>query len=134
MTLDKKELRLQYSGFIIFTAQILSVITGLAYTLLITRSMNTAQYGTWTNIFDYTGYFLIFASFIPFWATRFVARGKEGAIKTSTIANLVIALASIAIYLPAITLIAKTIGTTELIAGLLHCRHIHFRQRFNVKS
>jgi O-antigen/teichoic acid export membrane protein len=115
MTLDQKELRLQYSGFIIFTAQILSVITGLAYTLLITRSMNTAQYGTWTNIFDYTGYFLIFASFIPFWATRFVARGKEGAIKTSTIANLVIALASIAIYLPAITLIAKTIGTTELL-------------------
>jgi len=63
---DKKQLRLQYSGFIIFTAQILSVITGLVYTLLLTRSMTSEQYGTWTNIFDYTAYFLIFTGFIPF--------------------------------------------------------------------
>jgi O-antigen/teichoic acid export membrane protein len=111
--LGKNELRLQYSGFIIFTAQILSVITGLAYTLLITRSMTPDQYGTWTNIFDYTTYFLIFSTFIPFWATRFVARGKEGAVKTSTIANLVIALASMVIYFPVITVIAQAIGTQE---------------------
>ncbi|MCL1978276.1 MAG: oligosaccharide flippase family protein [Candidatus Bathyarchaeota archaeon] len=110
---DKKQLRLQYSGFIIFTAQILSVITGLVYTLLLTRSMTSEQYGTWTNIFDYTAYFLIFTGFIPFWATRFVARSKEGAVKTSIIANLIIALGSIAIYFPIITLIAQTIGTHE---------------------
>jgi O-antigen/teichoic acid export membrane protein len=109
--MDKKQLRLQYSGFIIFTAQILSVLTGLAYTLLITRTMTTDQYGTWTNIFDYTAYFLIFSSFIPFWATRFVARDKKGAVKTSTIANLLIALGSILIYFPVITLIAQAIGT-----------------------
>ncbi|XHH08494.1 MAG: hypothetical protein ACFCUE_13120 [Candidatus Bathyarchaeia archaeon] len=109
--MDKKQLRLQYSGFIIFAAQILSVITGLAYTLLITRTMTPSQYGTWTNIFDYTAYFLIFTSFIPFWATRFVARDKEGAVKTSTIANLLIALGSIAIYFPVITFVAQAIGT-----------------------
>jgi O-antigen/teichoic acid export membrane protein len=109
--MDKKQLRLQYSGFIIFAAQILSIVTGLAYTLLITRSMTPDQYGTWTNIFDYTGYFLIFSTFIPFWATRFVARDKEGSVKTSTIANLVIALGSMAIYFPTITLIAQAIGT-----------------------
>lgn len=123
MTLDKKELRLQYSGFVIFTAQILSVITGLAFTLLITRSMDSAQYGTWTNIFDYTSWFLIFTTFIPFWATRFVARGKEGTVKTSTVATLIIALASITVYLPVITLVAHSIGTEALlpvyyIAGL----------------
>ncbi len=115
MTLDKKEIRVQYSGFIIFTAQILSVITGLAYTLLITRSMSEAQYGTWTNIFDYTNWFLIFTTFIPFWATRFVARGKDGTVKTSTIATLIISLASIAVYLPVITLVAQSIGTEALL-------------------
>ncbi len=115
MTLDKKELRLQYSGFVIFTAQILSVITGLAFTLLITRSMDPTQYGTWTNIFDYTGYFLIFTTFIPFWATRFVARNKEGAVKTSTVATLIIVLASIAVYLPVITFVAQSIGTVALL-------------------
>jgi O-antigen/teichoic acid export membrane protein len=96
--LGKNEIRVQYSGFIIFTAQILSIITGLAFTLLLTRSMNTSEYGVWTNIFDYTGYFLLFSGLIPFWATRFVARGKEGAIKTSTAANFILALASMAIY------------------------------------
>lgn len=113
--MDKKQLRLQYSGFIIFTAQILSVITGLAYTLLITRSMTPDQYGTWTNIFDYTSWFLIFSSFIPFWATRFVAREKKGTVKTSTVATLIISLASVTIYLPIITLIAQAIGTDALL-------------------
>jgi O-antigen/teichoic acid export membrane protein len=115
MTLDKKAIRLQYSGFVIFTAQILSVITGLAYTLLLTRSMSQAQYGTWTNIFDYTNWFLIFTTFIPFWATRFVARCKDGTVKTSTVATLIISLGSIAVYLPVITLVAQSIGTVALL-------------------
>jgi O-antigen/teichoic acid export membrane protein len=109
--LGKNEIRVQYSGFIIFTAQILSIITGLAFTLLLTRSMNTSEYGVWTNIFDYTGYFLLFSGLIPFWATRFVARGQEGAIKTSTAANFILALASMAIYFPVITLITQAVGT-----------------------
>lgn len=109
--MGKNEIRVQYSGFIIFTAQILSVITGLVFTLLLTRSMNTSEYGVWTNIFDYTGYFLLFSGLIPFWATRFVARGQEGTIKTSTVANLVIALASVAIYFPVITIVSQAIGT-----------------------
>lgn len=110
--MGKNEIRLQYSGFIIFTAQILSIVTGLAFTLLLTRSMSTDQYGIWTNIFDYTGYFLLFSGLVPFWATRFVARGQEGTIKTSTLANLSLGLISVVIYFPAIALISQAIGTT----------------------
>ena len=121
--MTKNQIRVQYSGFIIFTAQILSVITGLVFTLLLTRNMSTDQYGKWTNIFDYTGYFMLFSGMIPFWATRFVARGKEGVIKTSTLANLIIAVVSVAIYLPVIVPITNAIGTQAyllvyLIAGL----------------
>ncbi len=110
--MGKNEIRLQYSGFIIFIAQILSIVTGLAFTLLLTRSMSTDQYGIWTNIFDYTGYFLLFSGLVPFWATRFAARGQEGTIKTSTLANLFLGLVSVIIYFPAITLISQAIGTT----------------------
>ena len=109
--MSKNQIRLQYSGFIIFTSQVIGIITGLIYTLLLTRNMTTHQFGIWTNIFDYTGYFLLFSGLLPFWATRFVARGKPGTVKTSVLAQLSIALLSVVIYLPAIVLISRAIGT-----------------------
>ena len=96
----RSELRIQYSGLIIFTAQIISVATGMAFILLLTRNLSTPQYGVWSNIFDLTGYFLLFSSFIPFWATRFVARGEEGAAKTALLTNVILATTSAAIYIP----------------------------------
>jgi len=100
-----RDLRLQYSGLIIFSSQIIGVATGLIFTLLLTRNMNVAQFGIYTNIFDYIGYFTLFSGLLPFWATRFVARNKEGAAKTSSIAQLVMALVSMAIYFPVIFLV-----------------------------
>jgi len=121
--LSKNQIRVQYSGFIIFASQVLSIITGLVFTLLLTRSMSIPQYGIWTNIFDYTGYFMLFSGVLPFWATRFMARGKEGTVKTGTLGQLSIALISVVIYLPAIVLISNAIGTEAylliyLISGL----------------
>lgn len=100
-----KDLRLQYSGYVIFVIQIFSVVTGLIFTLLLTRNMSSDQYGLWTNIFDYTAYFTLFAGLVPFWATRFVARGKPATIKTSTLAQLMLGLISMAIYFPLIYVI-----------------------------
>ena len=122
MGTETNRVRLRYSGFIVFTTQVLSLITGLVFTLLLTRNMTTDQFNIWTNIFDYTGYFLLFNPVVPFWAIRFVARGKDGAVKTSVSAQLTIALASTIIYFPVIVLISKAIGTSSylpiyLIAG-----------------
>lgn len=98
----KKRIRLQYGGFVIFSGQLIGVVTGLIFTLLLTRNMSVFQYGIWTNIFDYAAYFTVFSGLFPFWATRFVARGKEGAAKTSSLAQLIMTLAVSAIYLPVI--------------------------------
>jgi O-antigen/teichoic acid export membrane protein len=121
--LSKNEIRLHYSGFIIFAAQLLSVVTGLVFTLLLSRNMSAGEYGIWSNIFDYTGYFLLFSSVLPFWATRFVARGKEGTVKTAALGQLAIAFVSVMIYLPAIVFVSRAIGTQAylmvyIIAGL----------------
>ena len=121
--MNKNEIRLQYSGFIIFISQVLSIITGLVFTLLLTRNMNTNEYGIWTNIFDYAGYFMLFSGILPFWATRFMARGKEGTVKTSSLGQFSIALAATVIYLPVIVMISRAIGTQAylliyLISGL----------------
>jgi O-antigen/teichoic acid export membrane protein len=97
--LEKNQIRLEYSGFIIFGTQILSIATGLFFTLLLTRNMTKQEYGIWANIFDLVGYFLLLNGVFPFWAIRFVARGKEGAAKTSLLANLIISLIATTIYI-----------------------------------
>lgn len=103
--MSRNRIRVQYSGLIIFVAQMLSVVTGLIFILLLTRSMTKEQYGVWSNILDLTGYFMIFSGLFPFWATRFVARGKEGSAKTGLYANLLVSLASIVIYVPLVPLL-----------------------------
>ncbi len=105
--MSKDEIRVHYSGFIIFAAQILSIATGIIFTLLLTRNMTKQQYGIWSNIFDLMGYFTLFSGLFPFWATRFVARRKEGAIKTGLLANLIVALVSMAVYFPLISIITS---------------------------
>jgi O-antigen/teichoic acid export membrane protein len=110
---SRSGLRIQYSGLIIFAAQLISVVTGMAFILLLTRNMTTDQYGVWTNIFDVTGYFLLFSGLVPFWATRFVARGEEGAAKTAFLANLTVAVASAAVYVPLAPIIATSLHITQ---------------------
>lgn len=75
--MTKDSIRLRHSGFIIFAAKILSVVTGIIFTLMITRNTDQAGYGVWNNVFDVTAYFTIFAGALPFWIVRFVARGKR---------------------------------------------------------
>ena len=91
--LEKDEIRVQYSGFVVFSAQIVSVATGLIFTLLLTRNMTKPEYGIWQNIFDVIGYFLLLSSVFPFWTMRFVADcQKQGAAKTGFLANLFVSL------------------------------------------
>lgn len=118
MTNDTKEIRFQYSGYVIFAVQIFSVITGLIFTLLLTRNMNTDQYGVWTNIFDYVVYFTLFSGVFPFWAERFVARGRTGTIKTGFIAQLIASLIFMAVYFPLIYVIYKDLIAPIIIAKM----------------
>ena len=104
----REEIRVQYSGLIIFVAQILSVATGLVFTLLLTRNMNIDQYGIWTFIYYITSIFALLSNLFPFWATRFAARGKEGTIKTAVTTNLIVGLIAVIIYLPLLPFIMST--------------------------
>jgi O-antigen/teichoic acid export membrane protein len=121
--LGKNQIRLRYSGFVVFATQLLGVITGLIFTLLLTRTMTVSQFGIWANIFDYTPYFIIVSGVLPFWATRFTARNIDGTAKTAALSQLSIAVVSTIIYLPIIFLISIAIGTSSymliyFIAGL----------------
>ena len=113
VTFNKKEIRLQYSGFIIFAAKMFSVATGLAFTLMLTRATTEQQYGIWSNINDMIAYFAFLAPAFPFWTMRFVARNKEGSVKTGVFANIIISIIATIIYLPLIPLITSLLGISE---------------------
>ncbi|MCW4023802.1 MAG: hypothetical protein NWF01_02060 [Candidatus Bathyarchaeota archaeon] len=87
-------IRVRYSGLIIFTAQMISVATGLAFTLLLTRNMTTQGFSDWSFIYTAIGPFLFLTGVFPFWTTRFVARRKENSIKTGLAANLILGVAA----------------------------------------
>jgi len=109
----KKELRLQYSGFVIFAAKLLSVATGLIFQFMIARSTTGPEYDLWFNINDLLAYFTLLTGVLPFWVMRFVVREKEGAVKTGLLANLSVSVIATSIYILFIPLIISALGISE---------------------
>lgn len=110
--MEKKELRIQYTGYIIFAAKLIGVATGLIYQYMIARAptMGKEQYDIYFNISDVLGYFTLLAGTVPFWVMRCVARGKEGATKTGFVTNLIISALFTFAYLAAVPLILPFLG------------------------
>lgn len=108
--MGENSIRLRYSGFIVFVAKVLSIFTGLLFQLMIVRVITPEDYGVWFNVNDVVAYFTIFAGVFPFWALRFTARSKAGAVKTCFAANSVVASIAALIYLsltPVVTSLLK---------------------------
>jgi O-antigen/teichoic acid export membrane protein len=95
----KNEVRLTYSGIILFLSRLLSVGTGLLFQLMVLRSTTLDEYGIYGNLSDTLSYFTLAAMMIPFWTTRFTARNHAGAPKTGLTANLILSTIFAAIYL-----------------------------------
>lgn len=111
--LTAKEIRLQYSGFVIFSAKMISVVSGLIFQLIVARALNKTEYDLWFNINDIVAYFVLMATVLPFWTMRFVARNKEGAIKTGIVSNLAISGAAVLIYLLIIPFVTSALKVSE---------------------
>ncbi len=108
--MPEKDLRLQYSGFTIFAAKLVSVATGLVFQFMVARATSLSEYDIWFNINDVAAYFTLMAGVLPFWAMRFVARGKEGAVKAGVVSNLVISIAAALVYVPLVPLVTSVLG------------------------
>lgn len=106
----KSDIRLQYSGFVIFAAKMLSVMTGLIFQFMVAWSTTDTQYDIWFNVNDVLAYFTILMGVAPFWVMRFVARGKEGSAKTGFVTNLAVSAISTAIYLAFIPFVLPMLG------------------------
>ena len=80
------EIRVTYSGLISFFIGLVGVVTGLILILIITRTLTSEEYGTWSLILGLIAYGLVAEQIISFWSTREMARGLDSA-KTAILFN-----------------------------------------------
>ena len=109
----EEEIRLRYSGFTLFASKLFSVATGLLFTIMVTRSTSEGEFGVWGNLSDVLNYFVLLATILPFWTTRFTARKYAGSAKTGFIANLLMSILFASLYLillPTIMLALNIVG------------------------
>jgi hypothetical protein len=91
-------IRVTYSGLISFAVSLLSVLTGVIFTLVVTRQLTQDEFGAWGLIGSMTGYVLIFGPITTYWVTREIARGEKSG-KTSLITTGFFGTGAIIIYL-----------------------------------
>jgi len=93
-------LKLKLPGAVYFISNIYSLFTGLAFTVIVTRSLTVSEFGFWTMISQYLAYTAIpLSSIASFWIVRYVARGFKQAIKSGLLFGLVFSLISLLLYL-----------------------------------
>lgn len=98
------EIRVTYSGLIAFVIGIISVISGLVVTVVITRSLTSFEYGTWTLILNLIGYVIILEPIISYWSTREIARKTESGT-TAVLSSGIFSCLGILIYLIILTVV-----------------------------
>jgi len=79
-------IRVTYSGLISFVISLSGVITGLVFTIIVTRRLTIEEFGTWALIGGLVTYVLIIEPIISYWTTREIARGHESG-RTSIVSS-----------------------------------------------
>jgi len=101
-----------------FTSRILSIITGLIFTILITRNLTPQTFGVWQNVGDWLGYFTVVATVLPSWSLRYVARGVKGSAETGLAFNLLVGGLLTVVYGLASGFMGGLVGVSPLIFAL----------------
>ena len=70
-------IRVTYSGLISFAVGLVSVFTGMVFTLIVTRQLTPEEFGTWSLMGGLIIYAIIIEPIISYWVTREIVRGKE---------------------------------------------------------
>lgn len=91
-------IRVRYSGLVAFVARALSLITGFAFTLIVTNRLSEQDFGIWQIIQNSYSYTLFISAIVSYWTIRSLARGEQAG-KTSLIMALLLSVPASAIYL-----------------------------------
>jgi len=113
-------IRTTYSGLISVSVGVITILTGLVFSLIITRTLSMEEYGTWSLILGILMYAVIIEPMISYWATRETAR-SENSQKTSILAAGVFSSIGMIIFLITFLIISDEsyINTEIIIFGVI---------------
>ena len=90
-------IRVTYSGLISMLIGLVSAVTGLIFTLIVTRSLSPEEYGAWGLIGSLIMYVLVLDPIVTYWTTRETARCEDSG-KTALVTNGLFSLVGVAGY------------------------------------
>jgi len=93
-------IRLTYSGLVSFLILLVSMFTGLAFTLIVTRRLDQTHFAMWSLIGGIVVYSMIFSPISNYWLSRHIARG-EGESITGIASAIIFSIGAIGVYLVA---------------------------------
>ena len=91
-------IRVTYTGLISLVGGMVSVFTGVIFTLIITRSVTPEEYGTWGLIIGLITYVTLIGPIVSYWSTRDTARNIQSG-KTAIWSTLLLSVGAISIYI-----------------------------------
>ncbi|MCS7137532.1 MAG: hypothetical protein NZ941_04085, partial [Candidatus Caldarchaeum sp.] len=68
-------IRVRFSGLMMFIGNLVTLVTGLIFNVLIARNLEPAALGVWFFIGSVIPYFQVLEKAIPYWAGRDIPRG-----------------------------------------------------------
>ncbi len=113
-----KQISVRRTGFVVFSFRIVSIFTGLAFLLMMTRTLSTSEFGLWEVVLDLVTFASYPAGLLVYWATREIARGKLLG-KTALGMNLALSAAGMVLYVGLSFLTGSRVGQTDLATILL---------------
>ena len=117
---------LRLTGFVAFVVRMGSLLTGLAFSLIVARRLAEEDFGAWTYVGRLVSYFAVTASFISFWAARNAGRGGRP-LKTALFGSGVMATLLSLAYLSVVSFSASAIGREPwvVLLGLMQLPVLH---------
>ncbi len=104
-------IRLTYTGLIAFIIRLISIITGIVFTVIVTRNLTPDEFGLWRLIGSLISYVLIVEPITSYWVSRHVARGEQAA-KTGLLFNGYMSLGVPTVYLLVIYFVAPATNSS----------------------
>jgi O-antigen/teichoic acid export membrane protein len=117
---------LRFTGFVAFAVRMGSLLSGLAFSLIVARRLSEEDFGSWAYVGRLVSYFAATASFINFWAARDAGRGGRP-LKTALFGSALMVTVSTIAYLGIVGFSAGAIGRESwvVLLGLMQLPVLH---------
>jgi O-antigen/teichoic acid export membrane protein len=117
---------LRFTGFVAFAVRIGSLLTGLAFSIIVARRLSEEDFGAWAYVGRLVSYFAATASFVSFWAGRDAGRGRRP-LKTALVGSGLMVFSLSLAYLAVVGFSAHAIGRESWVVmlGLMQLPVLH---------